>query len=65
MDPLVSLVFSNPRATQLTIDTPSYWFCVHGVSQFIANEGKGNLPVSQDIPDMHSKTTYYVKLKEM
>lgn len=66
VDRFVQQVLEDPAAKQLSSTSSSFWFLVAALNRFIAHEGHYvNLPVSQDIPDMHCKTAWYVQLKEM
>ena len=61
------LVFDDPAVhDDAVLKSSPFWMQVRAVSDFIANEGAGvNYPVSQNLPDMHCKTAYYVQLKQL
>ena len=49
---------------KVTKESEAYWIIVAGLRRFMEKEGQGfGVPVSVDIPDMHSKTEWYVTLK--
>lgn len=37
----------------------------YGLREFVANEGKGQLPIMGVIPDMESDSERYIKLQNM
>ena len=59
-------VLDELQSRPVTATSDPYWLVVEGIRRFIANEGRGfAVPVSVDIPDMHSKTEWYVQLKRI
>jgi len=66
-DRYVQAVFDDPAADdEATLRTSNFWLLVRSVRDFIAKEGGGVCyPVSQNLPDMHCKTAYYVQLKQL
>jgi len=65
VDHLVAQVFSDAKAAVLTKASRAFWLIAHAVNQFVQHEGHGFLPVSPALPDMHSTTANYIKLKEI
>ena len=65
LDRLTAAVYADPQAT-VTRDSDAFWLAVAGLKRFMEREGQGfGLPVSVDIPDMHSRTEWYVQLKAL
>jgi len=50
-------ILSDPKADN---PTSPFWFMVHGLKAFIANEGKGYLPVTGSLPDFTATTQGYI-----
>ena len=66
LDRYTQAVLDELQTHPLTASSDRYWLAVEGVRRFIAKEGRGfAVPVSIDIPDMHSKTDWYVRLKQI
>ena len=66
LDRNTQAVLDEAHTRPLTATSDRYWLIVEGLRRFIADEGKGfAVPVSVDIPDMHSKTDWYVQLKQI
>ena len=43
-----------------------FWFLVRALRDFVANEGAGvSLPVTGELPDMHSSTSNYIALQKV
>jgi len=63
LESLVQQVIDDEAATTLTSASHPFWFVVRGIRDFMAGEGKGNIPCSPVIPDMISKPAYYIALK--
>jgi amyloid beta precursor protein binding protein 1 len=66
-DRYVQAVFDDPAASDdAQLRASNFWLLVRAVREFIAQEGGGVCyPVSQNLPDMHCKTAYYVQLKQL
>lgn len=66
-DRFVQAVFDDASSSDDNLLRSSrFWLMVRSVKEFIAAEGAGtNYPVSQNLPDMHCKTAYYVQLKQI
>jgi len=55
-----------PRpASEVLTEAEAFWIMATALNLFIAQEGKGFLPVSTDIPDMTCETDTFVRLKLM
>lgn len=63
LNPTVKKVLADEKGTTVTAKSDKFWIMVRALRDFMENEGKGLLPVSTNIPDMHSLPEYYVKLK--
>lgn len=66
-DWMTQAVLDDARAkpANQSAETPPFWILVRALNAFVAAEGHGFLPVSQDIPDMTSETDNYVRLKRV
>jgi amyloid beta precursor protein binding protein 1 len=66
-DRFVQSVFDDAAVSDESIlKRSNFWLMVRAVREFIAREGGGICyPVSQNLPDMHCKTAYYVQLKQL
>jgi len=62
-DDYLAAVYNDSKARDLTKDSNDFWVLVGAVNEFKAKEGHGCLPVSTALPDMHSETKHYVRLK--
>jgi len=58
-------VLDDAKAKNITKDSDPFWVLVAGLNAWRANEGKGLMPVSNNVPDMHSEPKYYVALKDL
>ncbi|XP_064467372.1 NEDD8-activating enzyme E1 regulatory subunit-like [Ornithodoros turicata] len=58
----VKELFDDPSCLNLTVDSKPFWVLVRALKDFVANEGKGTLPLRGSIPDMTADTERYVKL---
>ena len=66
LDRLTEEVWGDAKAVDVRADADAYWVVVAALRRFREKEGQGyGVPVSQDIPDMHSKTEWYVQLKQL
>jgi len=63
LDHNVKKILTDEKGTTVTAKSDKFWIMVRALRDFMENEGKGLLPVSTNIPDMHSLPEYYVKLK--
>ena len=60
----IASLTQNGGAQKVLPHIITFWICVVALKRFIVEEGGGVcLPVSTDIPDMHSRTEWYVTLK--
>lgn len=60
----VKKILADPK-TDITAESRPFWITARAVKEFVANEGRGNLPVNGSIPDMTSDTKSYVALQKM
>eukprot|EP00004_Rigifila_ramosa_P007695 TRINITY_DN1884_c0_g1_i1.p1 TRINITY_DN1884_c0_g1~~TRINITY_DN1884_c0_g1_i1.p1 ORF type:complete len:534 (+),score=109.39 TRINITY_DN1884_c0_g1_i1:71-1672(+) len=49
----------------LSATSGDFWFMARAVAEFIANEGKGLLPVMGSIPDLFSSSSIYLQLSAL
>jgi amyloid beta precursor protein binding protein 1 len=61
----IKAIMNDPRAKDVTTDSTDYWFLIHALNKFVANEGQGLLPLPGNLPDMTSDTERYVKLQSI
>lgn len=61
----IQSLFSQARSQILTATTPTFWFLVRALADFVEREGAGLLPVSGTVPDMKSDTTRYIALQHV
>jgi len=59
----VKKILADEKGTEVTAKSDKFWIMVRALRDFMENEGKGLLPVSTNIPDMHCFPKYYVTLK--
>jgi amyloid beta precursor protein binding protein 1 len=59
----VLAVMNDSRAESLTKESTDFWFLVSGLKRYVANEGKGYLPLPGSLPDMTSDSETYMKLQ--
>ena len=58
-------VFEDPRCGKITPESTNFWILARAVSDFVQNEGKGNLPLRGTLPDMISSTELYIELQQV
>ncbi|MEE6499819.1 hypothetical protein FKM82_003598 [Ascaphus truei] len=58
-------LFNDERCTNLTQQSLSFWVLTRAVMEFIAAEGKGNLPLRGTIPDMIADSEKFIKLQNV
>eukprot|EP00455_Lapot_gusevi_P037522 TRINITY_DN4203_c0_g1_i1.p1 TRINITY_DN4203_c0_g1~~TRINITY_DN4203_c0_g1_i1.p1 ORF type:complete len:572 (-),score=221.32 TRINITY_DN4203_c0_g1_i1:42-1688(-) len=58
-------VFNDEKCTNLNAQSSDFWILARAVKDFMAAEGRGCLPVSPEIPDMHADSQSYVQLKRI
>ncbi|KAM4614145.1 NEDD8-activating enzyme E1 regulatory subunit isoform 2-T2 [Discoglossus pictus] len=58
-------IFNDERCTNLTPQSPSFWILARAIKEFVAFEGKGNLPLRGTIPDMIADSDKFVKLQNI
>jgi len=63
LDDNVKKILEDEKGAVVTAKSDKFWIMVRALRDFMENEGKGLLPVSTNIPDMHSLPEYYVTLK--
>jgi amyloid beta precursor protein binding protein 1 len=59
----VRSLFSDHKASPESKCTDTFWVLVQALRLFVEGEGRGSLPLSGSIPDMHSDTKSYVELQ--
>lgn len=59
----VKKILADQKGTAVTAKSDKFWIMVRALRDFMEKEGKGLLPVSTNIPDMHCLPKYYVTLK--
>ena len=60
----VKKILADPK-TNITAESHPFWIVARAMKEFVANEGRGNLPVNGSIPDMTADTKSYVALQRM
>jgi len=65
LDNNVKKILEDPKGTVVTAKSDKFWILVRALRDFMEKEGKGLLPVSTNIPDMHCLPEYYVTLKRI
>ncbi|KAJ3291041.1 NEDD8-activating enzyme E1 regulatory subunit [Borealophlyctis nickersoniae] len=58
-------MLDDAKADAITPKTPNFWIIARAVRDFVANEGRGLLPLAGAVPDMKSDTESYVKLQTL
>lgn len=62
-------VIDDPAASDDSLSKPGtkdFWFLVRALREFVAKEGGGErLPVTGELPDMHSSTVNYIALQKV
>jgi len=60
----VKKILADPK-TNITAESHPFWIVARAMKEFVANEGRGNLPVNGSIPDMTANTKSYVALQRI
>jgi len=63
LDHNVKKILADEKGTTVTAKSDKFWIMVRALRDFMEKEGRGLMPVSTNIPDMHSLPEYYVTLK--
>uniref|UniRef100_A0A8C5MKM5 NEDD8-activating enzyme E1 regulatory subunit n=1 Tax=Leptobrachium leishanense TaxID=445787 RepID=A0A8C5MKM5_9ANUR len=58
-------IFNDERCTNLTPHSTPFWILARAVKEFVAKEGKGNLPLRGTIPDMIADSDKFIKLQNV
>lgn len=61
----VKALFADEKAQSGSNCDEPFWVVVRAMQMFVNNEGSGCLPLSGNLPDMHSDTKSYVELQNI
>lgn len=61
----VSKILYDSKTNEITFKSPDFWVIVAGIRRFVEEEGNGRLPLSPELPDMHSTTDQYLSLQSL
>jgi len=61
----VQTILSDEKAINISGKPSEFWILAAALKEFVANEGKGQLPLSGSIPDMVSDTNGYITLQRI
>ncbi|XP_052248440.1 NEDD8-activating enzyme E1 regulatory subunit-like isoform X1 [Dreissena polymorpha] len=61
----IEQLFEDPDCENLNAESSNFWILVRSLKEFVANEGKGALPVRGTIPDMTADSERYIQLQRI
>ncbi|XP_029464060.1 NEDD8-activating enzyme E1 regulatory subunit isoform X2 [Rhinatrema bivittatum] len=61
----INELFNDERCINLSQESPPFWILVRALKEFVAREGRGNLPVRGTIPDMIADSDKFIRLQSV
>jgi hypothetical protein len=61
-EPQVRALFKDDKAQDGGGVVPPFWLLLRALRRFVDGEGRGHLPLSGALPDMHADTRSYIEL---